>query len=125
MPFIPCLWLGHAACKGAVTENFMSNTEDDIRKTQAFIDEAQRVMGQVEGMMAALGEILIKSGAPQSAESPTQKQLELERELEALLRRYIDIPDAAPGASSAQRAPDITSPAEPGAPRPGRYRPLI
>jgi hypothetical protein len=102
----------------------MSNkTEDDIRNTQAFIDEAQRVMGQVEGMLAALGEILGKSGTPQSAESP--KQLELERELEALLRRYIDIPDAAPGASSAQRAPDTTSSAEPAAPRPGRYRPLI
>jgi hypothetical protein len=125
MLFTSCLRLGHAACKGAVTENSMSNTEDDIRNTQAFIDEAQRVMGQVEGMIAALGEILSKSGMPQSAESSSPKQQELERELEALLRRYIDIPDAAPGASSAQRAPDMTSSAEPAAPRPGRYRPLI
>jgi hypothetical protein len=82
-------------------------------------------MGQAQEMIAALGDILSKGGKPQSAESPTPQQRELERELEALLRRYIDIPDAAPSASSAQRAPDMTSSAEPAAPRPGRYRPMI
>ena len=95
--------------------------EDNARISQEFIDEAQRVMAQAEEMIAAIDKLFGNDGKQAAPRQPTPEQMQMEQELQALIARYIDVPDSAasPKRNAAARAP---APAEK---RPGKYRPLV